>query len=338
MISRIRTSLILLLLAIVVWLFAESESLGEVEQNARIEFNTAQDDRDQLLVRAVDFDGRITVSLKGAQSSIQRARAALEGVLRLEPGMPGVPDSGGRHTIDLLDILSRLPALRATGITIDLVQPRRVTIEIEELVVRSFPIEAVIPEVEILGDITIVPDRAEVRLPRSLADTLTEATGVLARVPSPRPLPPGTHTLQNIPLLLPAEMEDVRGVSLLTRRATLEFTIRSTLTTETFDSIPVQVLLPPIETGDWRIVLDEEDQFVRAEFSGPSEIIEQLRNGETRLVAVFSLTDVELSAAITSKQLRIMVLTDATPAPLPEGLTITSPPQSARFTIQRVSQ
>ncbi len=337
MISRLRTGIILLILAVVVWLFAESESLGEAEQPVRIEFGVAQEDREQLIVRAPDFDGRIVVSFLGAQSSIQRARSALEAVLRLEPGMPGIPDAGGRHTIRLIDVFRQLSVLRTTGVSIELVQPQQITIEVEELTVRSLPIIPVIPELEIDGEITVTPNRAEIRLPVSLAETLSSDEAVYARVPPGRTLPPGEQTLSNISLSLPDQLANARGATLLTRRAALEFTVRSTIRTEIFDSVPVQVLLPPVEMNDWRISLDVADQFVRVEISGPSVLIEQLRSGETRLVAVFSLTDVELAAGISSKPLHIMILTDTAPAPLPEGLTVTSSQQAARFTIQRLA-
>ena len=339
MISRIRTGLILLMLAFVIWLFAESESLGDAEQAVRVEFGVGSEDRDRLLVRTPDFDGRLQVSFRGAQASIQRARAAMESILRLEPGMPGIPDTDGRHTLRLIDVLREQPFMRTTGVTIELVQPQQITIEVEELVQRDFPIVPLLPGIEVEGEVSITPATAQVRLPRSAAAAISQETAVIARVTpaAGRTLPPGPHTMGNIALALPDELANARGVTLLTRRATLEFTVRSTLQTETFSSVPVQVLLPPIEMSDWRVILDESDQFVRVEISGPSELIERLRSGQLRLLAAFSLSDVELASGVTSKPLRIMVLADGVPAPLPEGLTVTSPVGTARFVVQRIA-
>lgn len=338
MISRIRTATVLLILALVIWLFAESESLGDAEQTVRVEFGVSAEDRERLLVRTADFDGRLQVSFRGAQSSIQRARAALESNLRLEPGMPGIPDSDGRHTLRLIDVLREQPFMRATGVTIELVQPQQIIIEVEELIQRSFPIAPLLPGMEVEGEVSITPATAQVRLPRSVADAVPQETAVIARVTPAggRSLPPGPHTM-NIRLALPDELANTRGVTLLTRSATLEFTVRSTLQTESFSSVPVQVLLPPIEMSDWRVILDEADQFVRVDISGPSELIERLRSGQLRLLAAFSLSDVELAGGVTSKPLRIMVLADGVPAPLPEGLTVISPARSARFTVQRIA-
>ncbi|GAB4546159.1 MAG: hypothetical protein Tsb0013_04740 [Phycisphaerales bacterium] len=324
-------------LTLVVWLFAEAESLTQVQTSARLRFADFGDPA-ELLATAEDFDENITITLRGSRGAIQRARTVLDNAIILRPGDSGVPDADGLHLVSLRQALQAYAPLAQTGVVIEGVRPQRVEVRVDELVEIELPIRPDLTGIVTQGDTSVNPQRARLRAPRRDAATL-EGASIIARV-DPGAVNDSTAgpRTESVTLRLPASIADAPNVTLLTDRATVAFTLRSTIRTDTFPSVPVQVLLTPQSARTWAVEIDERQQLIPVSLTGPGERLEQILSGNARLVAVLALSDIELSRGDTAKPVRLILLRDNVPAPLPEGVEPAEDLPSVRFTTTRLRE
>lgn len=337
LLDGIKSVLVVTALALFVWLVAESETLGEAEIQPRVEVVTPPESG--LIVRTAIREPRIKVGLRGGKAALQRARSVLESPVRLEPGRD-FPESDGRHTIDLLEALRRYEPLSGTRVTVDWVSPPRVDLEVESLDIVSLPIVTDLPDVQVEGTVIVEPAAAEVRAPRSVIDTLTQDDAAIA-APTPEQAEqttiPGPHSI-SAPVRLPASLTGTPGVTLLTDRTRLEFTVVSTRITETIPAVPVQVLLAPTEASEWRVVVQDQDQILSVDLTGPRAVMAELKSVSFSIVAVLSLSDLDLQSGMTSKGVGFAVLRDGVLTSLPREVTVRAQRSEVRFTTERVAE
>ncbi len=319
----------------VVWLFAETESLGEDRPTGRLRF---EGQAGELLVNAGEFDGNISLVLRGSRGAIQRARSILDATLILRPGDPGMPDAEGASQVGLLSLLSQHPELSRTGVIVESVRPQRVDLIVTRLVEHELRIEPIFLDVLADEPISVRPEVARLRVPSDLVPSLSNSA-VFARVtedlladatqPGPRTAP--------VQLTLPVAIQSIPSVTLLTQRATVGFTLRGTVITQAFPSVPVQLLLSSAEAQQWDVEIDPEQQLLPLALSGPSDALELLSSPGNRLVAALSLSDVELNRGEREKRVSLVVLRDGVPGPLPDGVSATTELPPIRFTATRRS-
>lgn len=327
--------IVITFLTCVVWLFAETESLGEDRPTGRLRF---EGQTNELLVDAGDFDGNISLVLRGSRGSIQRARTLLDSSLVLRPGDPGMPETEGVAQVGLLALLSQHPDLVRTGVIVESVRPQRVELVVTRLVEHELRIEPIFLDVLADEPISVRPETASLRVPSDLVPSLRD-TSVFARVEEELlddPTQPGPRTA-NVQLTLPLTLRNAPSVSLLTPRATVGFTLRGTVITRAFPSVPVQLLLSSAEASQWDVEIDPDQQLLALALSGPSDALEELASPGNRLVAALSLSDVELNRGEREKRVSLVILRDGVPGPLPEGVSATAELPPIRFTATRRS-
>ena len=331
--EHLTTFLVVSLVTLTIWLYAEAESLGRETFGARLEVATVRED---VAVRATgDFDGRVTLELSGSKSALARARIILDTPLRIEPDQLALPDSDGEVRVRLLDVLPRLPRLAATGVVIDTARPSEISIDARRLAIASAAVRPVLPNVELAGDVTVDPPSVSVRLPRSFLES--EGQLELAARPTNEQLarlPAGGPVTIPITLALPDAWRALPGAELQTTRVTMSFSIRSTLVPAQL-AAPVQVLLPSIEQNEWLVALAPEDAVLAVEVSGPADIINRLKSPGEGLIAVLALSSDELARGITSKDVGFAVLKGGVPTPLPESVMLRAPSLTVRFSAAR---
>lgn len=336
MLERIRTFAVISLIAVVAWLFAEAESLGEATLWARVDIVAPAD---RLLVQARDgWDRRVLVELRGAKGELNQAKAALEQGIPMEPGVTaGVPAVDGEHTVRLAEVLGSYEGLVATGVTVESTSPINVRLRVIELTTVSLPIAVVIPGIAVEGEVTVTPARAEVRLPRSVADELGDDVMVQATLMPDvvAMLPRSGSASAQAALSLPESLRSVAEVRLLTQRAGLSFSVRTALTTATLP-VPVQVLLPSSEQAKWLVELEEPSQILNVSVRGPVEVVERLRSPEEGLVGVLALSSDELAGGIVSKTVGFAIVRGGVPGAVPETLTIEAEERTVRFRVTRL--
>jgi len=326
--ERLKNFGIVTILTLIVWLFAESESLTEDELPARVDVVVGEVNRDKLLARAVDFDGRISIEVRGPRAAINRASQLMQTPIRLQPGASrgGIPATDGVHVIRTLDVVQTWPELQSTGVSIDYVRPSEIRVEVQELQVVALDPTPKIEGIAVDGEVRFAPTDISVRMPRSLANAADRSTTITIPI-SPTDqasrLAPGPQTL-SVAIQLPESLKGKPGVTLLTPQVVASFTVVDTNITERLTSVPVQVLLPPVEFDDWSVTVAPDDAILQVDVRGPRAAIESLRAGRSNLVGVVTLRDVDLTAGTTSKPVRFMVLRDGAAAPLPQGVEVVS--------------
>ncbi|MCA9282943.1 MAG: hypothetical protein KDA30_12960, partial [Phycisphaerales bacterium] len=258
----------------------------------------------------------------------------------LLPGVAGVPTEVGEYQVDLLNVLQQSEKLRGTGVTIESVSPRRVSIEIRELIVVPLTIHAELPGVLVQGEVVAAPERARVRMPRANGQPLLEnpSSALVVAQPTAQQIAAlGDAGLKSIPvtLALPESLRGKPNVELLTRTATLTFTTQSGVRTETL-SAPVWTLTPSLEVGNWVVDVDPGDQLLTVKVTGPNAIMDRLRSASSgdRLVAVLDLSSDELDKRIESKPVGFALLRNGAPIALPDALKIEPSAPTVRFTIR----
>jgi hypothetical protein len=307
--ERLRTFLLVTLLAVVFWLFAEAESLGQYTGLTRIRFITG--DSAERLVRPADgFDGSVTIDMTGTKAAVARASQALAGGIALEPGMTGLPTTEGRHSINLLQALQAHPTLREVGAQITSVRPQVVDVIVTELTTQQVPIDAALPGVEVVGGVKVTPERATVRLPKAAWELSRDTLRITARLSEAqvRGVPSSGAVRLDARLEPPESIVALPGFTMVESSAMLDFIVRSRAITERLTSVPVQVVLPPIEVGRWRVEIDEPDRFLEVQASGSTDRVERLRKKEDAVIAVVSLSSDDLAAMVQSRPVTLMVL------------------------------
>lgn len=323
--EQITTVVVVTLLTLIVWLFAEIASLGEDRLNGRLSFAGT----DTLLVTTPDFDGDITLDVRGSRGAIDRARNELDSTVRLAVGAPGVPDVAGDHTVRLLDAVAAFPAVAQSGVLIESVRPQRVQLRIDELVDTELPVTAAVdPGVE-ATDVTLTPPTLPLRLPRSVLVRLEQANNALPKAAQAivplnaveNPTESGPREVA-VDAVLPQWLARTPGVELRAKRVRVSFQLTDTREQRTFRSVPVQVLLTPEEAQRWDVEIAADSRLLAVTITGPSETLERLESGELRLIAALALSDLELGRGGSEKRVSLLVLDEGVPSPLPAELRV----------------
>lgn len=340
MIEKLRTFLIVSFIAAMVWLFAEAESLNDVDVRAPVTLVASNP-----MVQIITDDGwesRVRVTLRGSNAGIAQAREFLEQGVTLPLPFAAGPDEPDTP-VDLLESMQRLPELRQFGVTITAVVPLRVTVRVREMVSAELPIRAALPGVEVDGTAKVTPATLTVRIPSSLRDSLTAAKqwppAIMATLPESAlaTLPRGALVEREAELVIPESIGPATGTQIPPgASATINFSIRAR--SETIElRAPVQVLLPPIESGEWDVQLTGGDVLLDLTVTGPPELIARLRDRADRIVGVLALSSDDLSAGLQSKTVGFALLRDGSFAPVPEALRIDTPRRSVGFSARRLT-
>lgn len=337
MLSKFRTGLLVTLFALVLWIFAESESLGEYTGLTTIRF-AGGEGRDRLIFPRPGFQGTVNVNLVGSKSAIARSERVLAGGIALEPGLPGVPTTDGRHAVDLLQALQGFGPLNRTGVRVAGASPQIIEVEVVELATHSAAVEPVLEGVEVVGEVRVNPDRVTIRLPRGALAQAGDSIRVQARLNEARArrLPASGTAREEVPLSAPASVASLPGFEMDRTTATVEFTIRSRSASESFRSIPVQAVLPPVEIGRWLVEVDTEDRFLAATVAGPPESLERIRSGAEALIALVALSSDDLASRVRSKDATFALLKGGAIGPLPPDLSVAAERTLVRLLVSPV--
>lgn len=334
--ERIRTFLTVTIIAVTLWLFAEAESLSEFSSITRVQFVAGEGTN--RTVRALEgFGGSVTVDVKGSRAALEKAREILSNGLRLELGKPGVPFTDGSHTVNLLEALKANQALTQVGVQVVSVTPQNVSIRVTELETRQVPVDADLPGVQVVGPVKVTPETVPVRLPRMEWEAMSQPLRLSARLTEEqiRQLPSSGLAREQARVIAPANAGTVDPFPSGAPTVSLEFTVKNRHATAQFAAAPVQVVLPPIEVGNWDVDIEQQDQFVTVEASGPSEVIERLQASGHPIIATVALSSDDLERGVTSKELSFGQLRGGVLTALPESVRLTSPKTTVRLKITR---
>ncbi len=343
MTSAIKTILLVTMIAALVWIFAESETLRTTD--VRLELQFVADPSGQHIARPADestWSPNITLELSGAAGRMEGLQSLATRPIRLAPGHPGIPEASGDYLIDLQQALRDLPELTGRGISITRCDPATVRIRVDQLVSREFKI-VVQANAELEGPPEVRPAAAIVTLPKRQADAIPADATVFARIDADtlaRLVPGRREVLTNVRLSLP---EMTRGESKPDARSEpnqeaqpkiepasvqVALTLRARSATTELASVPVQLRLAPIELARWDITVPEQDRFIaNVRVSGPADLVEQVKRGELKITATVPLSFDELERGIATKEVTF--------SDLPSALKIEADNRTVRLTVKR---
>ena len=321
--SKIQNYAIVTLVAILIWLYSESENV-KLQKPLRFSVQFVAPPGQQLLILPLDklqaiaptSKQQVDVTVQSATSQYaqlqQLQRTPIHLTVTEDPDHP-------TQIVDLRDMLLDSP-LGNLGATFQAVEPRRVRLRVERIEPVTMPVRVVVADgIQLASNPTTELTESVVHLPASIAQRRTDLTleARVEREAANRLDPNVPHAMVVHLGLSPADAlpEDLRQ---LLGQTTIEITPPTTTVTITIrkqtDSL-VLTSLPILLTGPWsdlqrfsieieggqRILTDE------VHISGPSDTIESIEQGQLKIWAELRLTADDLESRITSKQLHINV-------------------------------
>jgi len=331
----IKNILLVTIIAALVWIFAESETLRT--SDVRLELQLIADASGQHVARPADestWSPNITVELSGAAGRMDNIQALALRPVRLAPGSPGVPAEPGDYAIDIRQALAALPELTGRGITITRCEPASIRIRIDELISREFKI-VVQANAELEGPPEVRPALAVISMPRRIADAIPADTVLTARIDADtlaRLVPGRREVLTNVRLSLPDAHADALRPDAHARidppAAQIALTLRARSASTEIASVPVQVRLAPIELARWEIAIPDQDRFIaNVRVTGPADLIELVKRGELKITATLALSFEELERGITSKEVTF--------SDLPSSLKVEADNRTVKLSVKR---
>ncbi len=292
------------LVSILVWLYAEGESLQSESRTIAIAF--APDAEGARAIRVVSgqtWDGTVRINLEGATSALDALSENLGRRVVLFPDGEVVSRDTGIRSIDLARALRAQDVFRDAGVTVSSTEPQEVRVEVAALERRELPIRIIVPHGAIEGQATAEPPRVGAQLPIGPDIDNFEVVAEITRDMLSGLRPTQVSTLTEIPLELRARpgseeesLPSAWAASLERVTVSVSLRLRSTLETLVIPTLPVQVMVAPDLAGKWEIELALADQDIRdVEVTGPAEIIEQIRNGDLTILPYVRLTWEELA-------------------------------------------
>ena len=142
----LRTVVLVSLVTLMVWLLAESRTVGVQAAEISVRMETGPDS--ELVVRSAPgfgWPGAVKVNLAGSTAGLGQVLRSLQGVLNLRVGIE-IPASAGVHEIDLREVMRTSEVFIEAGVTVSEVTPDRVRVQVDELTVASLPVRAIVPD------------------------------------------------------------------------------------------------------------------------------------------------------------------------------------------------
>jgi len=306
----------ILVVSVLIWLFAESQSVSERVVDVRLSFSAPSEAGLLVKVDDANWTGLVSVRLQGARAAIDEAARQLADGVPLLVGAPGVSAQPGTQLVELRSALLANPPMDRADVTIASVEPRAIELRIDELVtLKGVAVRANLTGVQTADKVEIDPPQVNVILPArnrenlgAVASSLTVVASLSQAVLSA--IPEGGPQSHVARLSLPPELAGVAGVRVEPSSVTLTFTVRSTTESVTLSSVPVWPMEPPTEINNWDVVI--EPMVLRdITLTGPSDLLQRITDGDLRVIAALRLSSDELEQRITSKAPVILGLPDS---------------------------
>lgn len=341
--GAIKTVALTTIIALLVWLFAEAETLRDKDVDIRLIVQPRAGS--DLLV---DVQGTTTreftarLQLQGGSLRIDQAERQLADLpIVLTLGDEGVPASTGEQRIDLMSALRNHPSLRELSVSLQGVEPKTLSILIDEYMTRELPIRAVPPPdavgLEFASTPIISPAKVRVTLPRLEAERLgTELTveAPISKIEFDRCTPGRQETLSGVRLRLPSSVTNggsqAPRASIVPPSVDIQLVVRPRSAEFVLTRVPVDIRLPASELGKWSVdVAEDEQNLTDVRVIGPADLIEKVKDGRIPVRASVQLSFDELARAISAK--------DALFTGVPDGLRFEVSDRQVRMTIKTLA-
>lgn len=309
---QLPTLAIVTIVALLIWVFAEAETLRQRELPVDLAFQPEAPS--SMLVDVREWGGTLSGRLARAQVVMEGSVGGMEEVERLfrrpvalygEAG--GMPTEPGEHVVDLRAVLREHPEIRRRGVTIAKVDPPSMLVSVDTLIEREVGVRVEVGALELDGVPEVKPARVKVRLPAGQAGLMGENAYAIAQLDAAtlqRLIPARKESVAGVPLRLPGVLGVSTRATLEPSQADVTLTVRQREARTIVASVPVHVQLAASEQADWEIRIDQKDQFLTdVKVSGPSDLIKQIEDKRLAVVAILALSFNELEGGkVTAKE------------------------------------
>lgn len=328
--KRMRTAVVVLVVTLLVWVFAENESLRQEPWDGRVRLDPAREDR---LITPLgvgqDWDGSVRLTVEGSAAAIDRFKSLADGSIVLSAGAE-LPIVEGEHVVEMATALRQHAAVRTSGVSVLDADPPVLTLRVDRLTDREVPVVVEAQDAQFAGPATPSSATAVLRLPARLVETLPSDAQAVARLSAAAvaSLSPGRLELvRGVRLSPPAVVAGEGGVSLTPQTVDVSVTVRSRTDSVLLPTVPVHVRLPAVELGRWDVRVSGDTVLRDVRVTGPGEAIARIQSNELPVVAVVPLTFEDLERGIESKP--------AVFSPLPTPLVFEAENSVVRLEIRR---
>lgn len=312
----VRTIVSILIVSVLIWLFAEAQSVSESDVDVRLSVHSPAGSGLFVSVDDPAWTGRASVRLQGARAALDEASRQLADGVPLFVGGAGIAAEPGRQIVDLRSTLMANPPLDRADVTIASVEPRTLELRIDELTrVPNVSVRVDLPGVQTVGDIQVEPPTVALVIPNRVREAFgarLNSLAVVATLPPSvlRAIPEGGPHKFDARLVLPDVLEGEPAARIEPQSVSITFRVQSTTESLTIPSVPVWPMAPPTEINRWSIEVDPI-LLREVQLSGPSDVIQRIRSGDLRVIATVQLSSDELEQGITSKAPIIVGLPDS---------------------------
>jgi YbbR domain-containing protein len=338
--NHVKNILLVTLVTVIIWVFAESESLRTV-QIPPVDISILPVPNADYTVDVAESAAvhgnvvRVDLSLEGPAAALDTVQALLRQPIVVNPG-EGFSSEKGAHSVSLQDVLRAKLNLAGRGVSIKSVSPESVNVTIDKLVKKTVKIDVEFPPgTELDGPAELKSSTASITLAESDSSKINDNTSVIARIDSAamsRLNPGRKETITGVRLYAPPELAQVARLKIDPASVDVSLTLRTKTATIKVPSVPVHIRIAPGELSKWDIDIPEQDRFLTdVTVSGPSDAVKQVQDKSLLLVATVPLSFEELEHNIPSKDATIGALV----GDLPPGLRFDVANKTVRLKIKK---
>jgi len=328
MLERIQTIFVVSLATVLIWLYAEGQNPAESAE-MRILVRLEASDDSNLIVQQ-DSPVQIDLVVQGSTRAMRELQTSISGPLSLQLGQGMLTTAAGPHQVPMLDVLLAHTSFSGRDLLLQHVEPSVLEYTIDRWVSRVIEVLPEDPgvDIELLEPITCEPSAVELRIPESLLDGRSIEDLQVIAVPRQEALlnlRGGDINRIEADLQVPG-VADSNAVRLSVERVTMTLAIGSTRIEMVKTSVPVHLVMTPLDQPRYDISL-QEPIISELRLSGSQELIDQVNAGQYKITARVILTSDDLARGITQKVISF--------AHLPNGLRVESEELIAGLIITR---
>lgn len=313
----LKTAVIATIVAVLIWLYAESESVRSEEfRGVRVTF-TVPPGSEKAVWLAGDKSSAMSVSitLEGPTGALDSLRQALTRPIELAPGA-GLRSEAGPQTVQLREALRRHSVFRRAPVTITDVNPAEANVHVDDLVRLPLPVRVITaPEFELAGPAQASITQAAVIFPAALRDRIPDGAYIPIEIDSQRleRLPRDRlERLADLRLRPPLALRGEPFVSIEPPEAAVSLTLKSQRVSIVLPTVFVELRIAPELLRHWIVEIPPEERFLReVTVTGPADLIAQIER--TGVVAFVRVLSEDIDRMTPSKQ---AVFTDLPGSPL----------------------
>ncbi|MBL8878216.1 MAG: diadenylate cyclase [Phycisphaerales bacterium] len=323
--GSVRRALVVVPLTMIIWYLADQATQVESEGiGVALEVNAGP----ERIVEVREPDSRnFEVTLRGSQRAIDAIRAVADNKpAAIEWTLPRSYSEANTYSLPSAELLNRLPAFEARGLTVLAATPATLTFDVDELVTATIPIQPSSTSTRI-SDVTFSPATVKVAMRRREWERVPEDQRIAevkleALIKSAQP-----GKLTSVPRIgVERTIGNARFVRIEPDGVAVSFRLVEVRDRQTITGVSVQLVTSPQLWKQYDLVLADPNELrIDVEVEGDHSTLESLRDQDVR--AWVTATPDLLVAPPEFRSVQVELN-------LPAGVTVIQPMRTVRMRLQ----